>query len=28
VEAVSGLNAGEKVVTSGTLFIDRAGRGD
>ena len=28
VEAVAGLTAGEKVVTSGSLFIDRAARGD
>jgi cobalt-zinc-cadmium efflux system membrane fusion protein len=28
VEALSGLNVGEKVVTSGTLFIDRAGRSE
>jgi cobalt-zinc-cadmium efflux system membrane fusion protein len=28
VEAVAGLTPGEKVVTSGTLFIDRAGRGE
>jgi cobalt-zinc-cadmium efflux system membrane fusion protein len=28
VEVLSGLTAGESVVTSGTLFIDRAGRGD
>jgi cobalt-zinc-cadmium efflux system membrane fusion protein len=28
VEVVAGLTPGEKVVTSGTLFIDRAGRGD
>ena len=28
VEVVAGLQAGERVVTSGTLFIDRAGRGD
>ena len=28
VEAVSGLRVGEKVVTHGTLFIDRAGRGE
>ena len=26
--AVAGLEPGEKVVTSGTLFIDRAARGD
>jgi cobalt-zinc-cadmium efflux system membrane fusion protein len=28
VEAVAGLTAGEKVVTSGSLFIDRAAKGD
>ena len=28
VEAVAGIETGEKVVTSGTLFIDRAARGD
>jgi cobalt-zinc-cadmium efflux system membrane fusion protein len=28
VEAVSGLSAGEKVVTSGTVFIDRAAKAD
>lgn len=28
VEIISGLRAGEKVVTSGTLFIDRAAGGD
>ena len=28
VEVVAGLTAGEKVVTSGSLFIDRAARGD
>lgn len=28
VEAVSGLHAGEKIVASGTLFIDRAVEGD
>lgn len=28
VEAVAGLSAGEKVVTSGSLFIDRAAKGD
>ena len=27
IEAVSGLKAGEKVVTSGALFIDRAVEG-
>jgi len=25
---VAGLNVGEKIVTSGTLFIDRAARGE
>jgi membrane fusion protein, heavy metal efflux system len=28
VEVLAGLEAGEKVVTSGTLFIDRAAKGD
>jgi hypothetical protein len=28
VEVLSGLSAGEKVVTSGTIFIDRAARAD
>jgi cobalt-zinc-cadmium efflux system membrane fusion protein len=28
IEAVSGLAAGDKVVTSGSLFIDRAAQGD
>ena len=28
VEIISGLSPGDKVVTSGTLFIDRAARGD
>lgn len=28
VEVVTGLTAGEQVVTAGTLFIDRAGRGE
>jgi membrane fusion protein, heavy metal efflux system len=28
VEVVSGLKAGERVVTAGALFIDRAARGD
>jgi cobalt-zinc-cadmium efflux system membrane fusion protein len=28
VEVDDGLNAGEKIVTSGTLFIDRAAQGD
>ena len=28
VEVLDGLEAGESVVTSGTLFIDRAARGD
>jgi membrane fusion protein, heavy metal efflux system len=28
VEVVAGLTAGEKVVTSGSLFIDRAAKGD
>jgi cobalt-zinc-cadmium efflux system membrane fusion protein len=28
VEILSGVSPGEQVVTSGTLFIDRAGRGD
>jgi hypothetical protein len=28
VEVVDGLAAGEKIVTSGTLFIDRAANGD
>ncbi len=28
VEALDGLTAGEKVVTSGTLFVDRAAKGD
>ncbi len=28
VEAISGLTAGERVVTSGSLFIDRAAKGD
>ena len=28
VEVVTGLHAGEAVVTSGTLFIDRAARRD
>jgi membrane fusion protein, heavy metal efflux system len=27
-EAVSGIQAGEKIVTSGTLFIDRAAKGE
>jgi cobalt-zinc-cadmium efflux system membrane fusion protein len=27
-EAVSGVKAGEKIVTSGTLFIDRAAKGE
>lgn len=28
VEVLAGLKAGEKILTSGTLFIDRAARGD
>jgi cobalt-zinc-cadmium efflux system membrane fusion protein len=28
VEVLAGLEAGDKVVTSGTVFIDRAGKGD
>jgi hypothetical protein len=28
VEIVAGLVPGEKVVTSGSLFIDRAAKGD
>ena len=28
LEVVAGLNIGEKIVTSGTLFIDRAARGE
>jgi cobalt-zinc-cadmium efflux system membrane fusion protein len=28
VEVLNGLSAGEKIVTSGTLFIDRAANGD
>ncbi len=28
LEVVEGLNAGERVVTGGALFIDRAGRSD
>lgn len=28
VEVLAGLDAGDKVVTSGTVFIDRAGKGD
>jgi cobalt-zinc-cadmium efflux system membrane fusion protein len=28
VEVLSGLSAGETVVTSGSLFIDRAAKGD
>jgi hypothetical protein len=28
VEVRAGLSAGEKVVTSGTVFIDRAARAD
>jgi hypothetical protein len=28
VEVLAGLSAGEKVVTSGTVFIDRAARAD
>jgi hypothetical protein len=28
VEVLSGLSTGEKVVTSGTVFIDRAAKAD
>jgi hypothetical protein len=28
VEVLSGLAAGEKIVTTGALFIDRAANGD
>jgi hypothetical protein len=28
VEVLAGLSAGEKVVTSGTVFIDRAAKAD
>jgi hypothetical protein len=28
VEALDGVKAGEKIVTAGTLFIDRAGQTD
>jgi hypothetical protein len=27
-EALSGVKAGERIVTSGTLFIDRAAKGE